>query len=299
MFLAFRTRNFRSLKARARLKRVHDLLSHPLRHKKILRTLSHRNLRPLLVRQPYASIKYLHPHYLALNFNTFDRADAFCHHYAFICDMLPSTAIQSLIETELPMWSQQDADAMHQVSMSLSHPTDNEGELSLNYTFNSAQIYVLSFTIVNGSTLKLGPGVFAFVTRLQGDQNNFDAMRQATRALKDISPAFVLSAVLEGLAIALRIDGLVGISAANQACRERSIRDNTATYDGFFTVLGAAPEPANDDRPTYYKAGFPLPEKSILEVKRGHRSRTKSKRRLRRAISQQALTTMENVIARR
>jgi len=121
-----------------------------------------------------------------------------------------------------------------------------------------------------------------YVARVQGKGRRLDRIRQATKDCQDVSPPAILLAAAEGIAQALDLDLMVGIGAGIQVAPRRSQSDNLVkAYDEFWEAAGGLPVARQ-----MYRLAVPSQEKSILEVKREHRSRTLRKRRFKGAIKE-------------
>jgi len=59
------------------------------------------------------------------------------------------------------------------------------------------------------------------VTRIQGTKNNFDAVRQATKSLSEISPPYALMSALQGFLGAFDVTRMIGVSADQQTCSRK------------------------------------------------------------------------------
>jgi uncharacterized protein VirK/YbjX len=159
-----------------------------------------------------------------------------------------------------------------------------EGEWSLCLLCDGEIIYLSSFTIVPGPVLKIEAENAILVTRQQGTQGMFPMIAQATKDFRDISPQYLLFAVLQGLALALdiRYIGCVpgGRHVANPQPGSSLFR---RAYDDFMLSMGAVGSERG-----FYVLQIPLREKPLKYIKREHRTRTVRKRRYRSLISKEA-----------
>jgi hypothetical protein len=98
-----------------------------------------------------------------------------------------------------------------------------------------------------------------------------------------VSPAAILLAAAEGVAKAFDLDLMIGIGSGNQVAPRASQSDNLVkAYDEFWKTAGGLPVERS-----MYRIAVPSQGKSILEVKRDHRSRTLRKRRFKKAVKEQ------------
>jgi uncharacterized protein VirK/YbjX len=170
------------------------------------------------------------------------------------------------------------------VKMGLSRPWDDEGELSLNFEVNGAVVFILSFTIVPGWVVQSEAHEVVLVSRLQGVKGSYDEIQRATRALYDVAPPALLLAALCGVAEALGIKTMAGITGAMKPefhFYEGEAAHIRQAYDGFFTELGAT-----KGRADFYLGPMPPPEKPLTAIKQGHKIRTRKKRAFKREIAQ-------------
>lgn len=300
LILIVKTRNYSSLKNIERLLSIIDLASNPSRHMKVMKAIGAKELHPVLLKQPQAPIKYLHRRYLALDLSTSQRAAMFCYHYQYASMYFSQSLVEQVLSSDLQLWSYSDSDHTHRIGLKLSHFIDNEGELTAEYIFDATPIFAISFTIINASIIGLMAEPVLFVTRVQGMRDNFTAVRQATKLLKEISPPFAIIAALQGFTTAFAIRGLIGVPVEQQVCFDNPGGKNELLYDRFFEALGAITLAELDPPSTrdaaaarrhggYFYVSLPSPEKPIMNIERSHRRRTVAKRKFRRQISDMAL----------
>jgi uncharacterized protein VirK/YbjX len=276
--------------------RLLKLLSNPLRHIRVFRTLNSSEFRQILPKQPQASRKYLLPFYLTLDLNTAQRADAFCHHYEFVREQFSEYAVRKILNDDFELWSHSETDSNHRIAVRFSHPIDSEGEFSVEYAFDNKPIYLISFTLIGGHILGITAETVCLVTRIQGTKDNFDAVRQATKSLGEISPAFALMSALQGFLGAFEVKRMIGVSAEQQACSKKTGFVPEAyvhLYQAHGGIRLAELQASVEGAPAavhggYYAMSIPTAEKPISQIKQHHRSRTLAKRRRRKQIRDSA-----------
>jgi len=232
----------------------------------------------LLKIQPKFIYKYLSP-YTALSFSRPMRLAAILNHYQFLVERVTPHFFAALTRSPV-LWQQCGPD---QLAITLSYPTCTgyEGELSLNFSVDGVVVQVISFVIVPGRLVGSASAQALFICQVQGTRNA-PLLRHATKALHDITPATLLVHAAHGLASALGIGQLVGISTEEQLCRDKISFD----YASFWQQFEGQRTAAN----LFLLAG-PAAEKPIQQIKSNHRARTLRKRlakqQLRLAVAQQ------------
>jgi uncharacterized protein VirK/YbjX len=265
----------------ARLKRVCDLISHPVRHRRVAQALNKPAYRGIRMRQPQLSIKYLHSRYLVRGISTDDRASTMIHHYNFLEKSFSPTFTDAFLNKEACLWDYPTDAGRHRAVLKFSDPTDNEGELTIEYQFEGALIYLLSFSLAPGSLVGLPAETVILLTRLQGTRKDFELLRSAMKSLRGLSAPVVLVAVLHGLADALGLRMLVGVCAQAQVCYyDGQPSVFLAAYDDFFASLGGSRITSK-----FYALALPLVEKPLEEVKSNNRARTRAQRDLKKSIT--------------
>ena len=233
----------------------------------------------LLKIQPKFIYKYLSP-YTALSFSRPMRLAAILNHYQFLVERVTPDFFAALSCSPV-LWQQQCGP--DQLAITLSYPTCTgyEGELSLNFSVNAVVVQVISFAIVPGRLVGSASAQALFICQVQGTRNA-PLLRHATKALHDITPATLLVHAAHGLASALGIGQLVGISTEEQLCRDKISFD----YASFWQQFEGQRTAAN----LFLLAG-PAAEKPIQQIKSNHRARTlrkrQAKQQLRLAVAQQ------------
>ncbi|GLS17839.1 hypothetical protein GCM10007874_08540 [Labrys miyagiensis] len=264
-----------------RIKRVCDLFSHPVRHRRVAKALSKPVFRNILKRQPQLTIKYLHYRHLVRGISTDERAATMIHHYDFLGAKFASAFVATVLDKEACLWDYPTEAGRHRVVLKFSDPTDNEGELTFEYQFEGVLIYLLSFSFAPGSLAGLPAETVVLLTRLQGTKSDFELLRTAMKSLRGLSAPAVLIAALHGLADGLGLVTILGVSAEAQVCYyDGQPSVFVAAYDDFFTSLGGSKLTSK-----FYALALPLVEKPIDEVKSNNRSRTRAQRDLKKSIA--------------
>jgi len=229
---------------------------------------------------PVFAVKYLTPDYLAQGFTVKERATCFLHHYEHLHAALPDRILRQTLHEDITIHEFPDADGRFSLTMGLSRPYDEEGELSLHLRVDGEIVFVLSFTIVPGSVVQSPAAENLLITRLQGVKGCYSQISLATRSLHSVAPAALLLAALQGIAEAFGIGEIAAISAARQTSYSHGCATSfKEAYDDFFDELGMSKTAAG-----FYRASVPLPAKPLASIKQGHKLRTKEKRAFKRRI---------------
>jgi uncharacterized protein VirK/YbjX len=265
--------------------RLLDLLLHPRRFMAVRRALAPTRLAMAYPRTPF---KYLGVH-LARSLSVADRAAILAHHYSHLNLRVAAPSLSKLLFDTLPLWHTCRQSVDFDICLRLSQPDDREGELSLTFHADSTNVFVLSFTICPGKVFGIAAEQVLLVSRLQGRKRCFEQIKGICKLLDDISPAAMLIAALAGIAHALDIQHMVGISADNQVARTPA----KSLYDDFWTTLGARPLHGH-----FFHVALPLPEKPLNRIKQHHRARTANKRRFKKQITDHVCGEFRRHLAR-
>jgi uncharacterized protein VirK/YbjX len=244
---------------------------------------------------PRFGFKFLTDDYLARGFTVSESAACFLHHYKRLHQLLPHRLLRPLLEEEVTLHVIPDTADRFALTMGLSRPYDNEGELTLRLRVEGEIVYVLSFTIVPGWVAGSAAAETLLITRLQGIRGRFPQIGIATRAMHDVAPVRLLLAALQGVADAFGIPAI----AAVPAVRQTSYKDGSQlafyeAYDIFFAELGLSRSSTG-----FFFADVPIPEKPIASIKRGHRLRARKKRAFKLQIQQACARFLESSVLNR
>jgi uncharacterized protein VirK/YbjX len=249
----------------------------------VLRLLSRPEYMRLAQTSPRFAVKFHGLDYLARGLTTNQRVACFLHHYRRLPDGLPARSLSSVLFKDVTVDEIREGGHRFGVTLGLSRPWDYEGEMSLNFEVNGQLVFILSFTIVPGWVVQSEFNEVLLISRLQGVKGRFAEIQLATRTLCDVAPPAMLVGALCGLADAYGIEGMAGINAQMKPefhlCPGEAAHIHRA-YDAFFTEIGATLAPSG-----FYLSPIPLPEKPMSLIKKGHKTRTREKRALKRKVA--------------
>lgn len=274
---------------RVALWRIPGLLANPAGHARLLRILQSKEVMYVTQHHPKLVYKYLSGNYLARHLSIGRRLIMQTHHYEFTRTRMHAGFLRNVFADRPLIW--QDASKDHRFRITLSFPfsphhvnrvADHEGDLSLIFAMDDLPLYTLCFSVVPGRVVSVDRQDVLFLGRLQGADGRFEHIRQATRVLHDISPKDILLAALQGVANALGIDVIVGVSNAEQLSKSRGPRVEHVVfdYDSFWAALHAQRTVDN-----LFVLSLPMPEKPIETIAQKHRGRTLRKRRYKDSVS--------------
>lgn len=229
---------------------------------------------------PRFSFKYLAPDYLVQGFSSYARVSSFLHHYKRLYATLPDRVLRQIMQMEVTLHEIPAKDNRFALTMGLSRPYYKEGELSLNFHVDGELVFLLSFTIVPGWVVKSEAAETLLITRLQGMKGCYRQIYLATKALHDVSPAALLLAALQGVAMAFGIGEFAAVSAVRQTSyTEDSAAVFKKAYDDFFAETGMTQNACG-----FFVSPIPIEDKPLTFIKKGHKLRTKEKRAFKQSI---------------
>lgn len=268
------------LKLFARLHRFGDVIANPDRHLRVRKAVAWDRIKFIRHLQPRIEFKYLHPKYLIKGLPTDEKAKIFIHHYEFLQHFLSDEFAISILSEGVDLWSYDGESGCHAIKLVFSHPTDNEGELTLEYQFGPDLIYLMSFSFASGALVERPEQTIVLLTRIQGVAKDFEAVRQAMKDLRGLSAASLLMAALQGIALGIGAKSILSVCADSQVC----LTDATSAvfinaYDKYLSDLGA--ERYSEK---FFLLNVPLVERPLEEVKSSNRSRVRFQRERKRDL---------------
>ncbi len=253
------------------LRAVRVVLNLPA-HFKLNRLMNSPSLQALIKHQPRLGYKYL-GNYLANNLSRQARLGILYNHYDYLTQRVQSSFFTSLL-TGMPLWQDcREEDGVMSIQLTFPSGIDFEGDLALTFAHNGVPLYNISFVVAPGRYVHSPQEQVLFVSRIQGTRN-FELIRQCTKSCHDITPAAILIAALQGVAAALNVNFLVGIST-----EERLYDTITFDYNSFWESFQA--ERTQDN---LFFLALPLVKTPIELIKGKRRERTLRKRQYKDEI---------------
>ena len=255
-------------------------------------------LRDVLDHYPHSSFKNLPPHELinqylfSLAFSPEQRLETLTFQYKFLHHRLAFLQREIMIERGILCWEKNFENCCHSIALKISQKYESEGCLSLQYSVDDKDIYLIAFTICPGTHFGFDNRSVALVSRLQGTKGRHDEIANASKQLLDIFPASALMSALEGFCQSIGIDKIIGIAAKNQVSFiQKDYEQAKAQYDGFWKTFEAGIVEETGD----YLIPVPFVFKPSSLIRSKFRKRTLAKRTMRRNISEIAQTNFNLV----
>jgi uncharacterized protein VirK/YbjX len=202
-------------------------------------------------------------------------------HYRWMSERFAPAALAAMLGGRIEIWSA-TFDGVAYAFMAFVEPfCAREGAFTLELYANGTTLYGLSFTVVPGRLFEREEDAVFLVSRIQGRPDRYEEIKSATRAMADVSPRAALFAVLAGVAQAVGINLVLGVSAENfinylPQNREALERQ----YDAFYQSLEASGPQSG-----IYVVDLRAEPKPVTEIKAGHRIRTRRKRQFKQQLA--------------
>jgi uncharacterized protein VirK/YbjX len=228
---------------------------------------------------PGITTRYLAP-YLCKSLSLRQRRDALLGQFALLDRALNDRFFLDLGDPGgVGLWTGGAAAGAYAIGLTLNTKLGGEGDLTLGFLSGEAALCELSFSITRLPTVSGDGAAAMFVARIQGASGCYDAIRQATRDCGDISPAHLLVAAADGLAAALSLDRIYGVSNDEQLSKSSDAKDGCLfDYDEFWSAL------SGERLGGWYRFDAPLGHKPLSQAPIEHRRRIKRKRRFKQQL---------------
>lgn len=251
----------------------------------------HRRLKRLLNQPDLATLRARHPEilyrpyrrYLASSFGKSRRRAALFHHYSRVSACVSATFFQQLLLHRPSLWQQQLGAVDFAIRISFAPALHHEGDLQLIFEVDSQPLYYLAFSITPGWLVDCAAADALLIARVQGVAGNFEAIRRATKACRDVTPPALLVSALQGIASALSVQVIAGVTNQEQLTAnidaDRNVRFD---YNAFWATYPGSASPG------FHLISLPLRQRPLSEVDATHRRRTRLKRHFKRQIADAA-----------
>lgn len=272
-------------------------------HQELVRVIDQPCTRAVRAQFPRVQYRYTLP-YLSTSLVWEERWAALKSHYAFVNEaFLPEFSTRVLADT-LEIWHQPTEDGRRMsVSVQGLCPVTRhrEGELTLCFKVDGSPIYRISFSVVRCAALNLDRATtlacsthILYVGRVQGASGAMDEIRKVTGLLGDVAPQDLLMSVLLGVASALGINAVIGVSDETCVSHETIAQsDSSFSYAHFWAKYGARSLARGHNL-----VSLPLQEKPISEIASKHRKRTLRKREFKREVAMQCEAALRAMMQR-
>ncbi|MDR3629201.1 MAG: DUF535 family protein [Desulfocapsaceae bacterium] len=244
-------------------------------HFKLRKTLSSLHRHRLLC--PRVKVYYLFD-YLSVSLTTRKKLKIINCHYAFLQRTFPFHIIKKIYGDGLTFWSETREGNSYEISLKTPSPFEREGPLLLDFTMNGTALYCMGFSFAPGKCFGVRERIILFISRIQGYAGRLKEISVCTKAFGENKPSTLLLSIVEGMALGLGVESLIGISTNNQlACLTA---DYARNYDRFWESFESTKISSGD-----YYLELPLKNKDLFLIPSKHRRRTLKKRATRREIA--------------
>ena len=238
-------------------------------HFALLRILRHPKLRVLMSEHPQLVYRPFR-RYLAKSFGTKQRRQILAAHHLYLTDRLSESFFALIARKKIRLWQLCMGEQTYSITLSFSGHFHHEGDLLLEFQLDSLTLYQLGFAIAPGHVLGSAHKQVILIARLQGAAKQVAFIRHAAKVCKGNAPSHILIAALQGIAGALCIERMAGVSNSEQ------LTANCAKvyfdYDKFWGSILAR------ETGRFFQMSVPLDERPLGEIAITHRRRTRLKR---------------------
>lgn len=247
-------------------------------HWGLLRILRHPKLRAFMSQHPQLAYRPFRT-YLARSFGKKQRRQILAAHYLYLSDRLSESFFSLTARRKIRLWQLCVDQQTYSITVSFSGQTHCEGDLLLEFQLDGLPLYHLGFAIAPGHVLGSTAKHMILIARLQGVREQFALIRHATKACLDNAPSHVLISALQGIAGALRIERMAGVSNSEQLkANDPKISQLYFDYDKFWRSILAC------ETGRFFQMSVPLDERPLGDIAIAHRRRTRLKRRFKAEV---------------
>lgn len=252
------------------------------RHPELKKLLTAPYFASLLSVSPKITKQYLASH-LVRSFDVQERLAAVIHHYEFIKTLFKPTLFKMLLDGGMPVWTRSvESDEFRLI---LKHNIQHfyEGDILLILFHDDLQLFQVSCSVVSGTSLGMGDGDILLLGSAQGVKSDHDELKYVVKASDGVAPSHLVMAAARGVAQAIGVSGIAGVSNADQIVKtQKRATSFSFDYDAFWPMFGGE---LNE------KGIFVIPvetfEKPLLDIPRTHRRRSRKKREFKAVVTQE------------
>jgi uncharacterized protein VirK/YbjX len=218
--------------------------------------------------------------YLVSSFTKKARRAVLIEHYLYLLNRVSNTFFFEILRNRPRLWQRTVGSNVVAINLSFTGKLQHEGDLLLEFEQNCVPLYHLSCSIAPGYLVGSSVAQVFLIARVQGVAGELDAIRHATKICLDIAPPYLLMAVLQGIAEALHIGLIAGVTNEEQLTANiDASRIVYFDYDDFWRAhLGA-------ESTKFYLMPVPIADKPLALITSGHRRRTRFKRRFKSEVT--------------
>lgn len=251
-------------------------------HLKLIHVISLPHARALAHRHHRLAYRYLNP-YLAKRFCKSVRLEALTNHYEYLQGRVNDNFLIRVYEERPTVWGESIEGHLYSIQLCFPSEHDCEGDMRLDFKRESTVLYTLTFTITPGRLVDAEDRQVLLITAIQGASKKIELIKEATKICNDTSPAHLLLAAAQGVALSLGISAVAGVGTAQQISREDGDESSFVfDYDHFWESFTG-----EEVKKDFYLVPVPFREKPIELVKANRRSRAIRRRELRGRVTEQ------------
>ena len=236
----------------------------------------------------WTTTRYLKP-YIGHSLTHGERRDIVMTQARHLREHARRSLFLELLRPRQPLW--RSAERCYSIWLSADRSGHLEGDFDLTFKLDGAAIYTLSFSIGPNLADPAAGDVAMLVGRVQGERGRLEDIRLATKTLNGISPAALLVSAAEGIALALNLSHICGVSGAEQLSRQRP-RAEYFDYDSFWESLSGRRIGG------WYQFDAPFPHMPTSQTATHHRRRTRQRRLFKDAVRQEVRAAFAERFAR-
>ena len=232
--------------------------------------------------RPFLPHGFLKAPYLARTFSQAQKYQGFCTNYMYLNHFISPQALDGLFGKYVVLLTTKSDDAEYRIELTFNEGARNEGEICVRFKSDDQTLFATEFSIVPGALVGVAERHVILIAHMQGWGGTLGQHQAATKAMRDIAPQAVLFAAVQGIARALKISVIAGVSARNQVCfDDAKAALFEGAYDGFYRSIGAS-------GPTdgFYHYRMLAPDEVKPMATAGHRRRTRLRRKVKEEISE-------------
>ncbi|MEI8185749.1 MAG: DUF535 family protein [Chlorobiaceae bacterium] len=198
--------------------------------------------------------------------------------------------INNLTINPVFIWSL--SDSINKFGITLSVPQSiKEGMISLIYTFNDEDVFVLKYSIIPGCIVQSLSDNVIFISVMQLVKNKKDIYQQCICKNFGTTPQRNLFYALLGIAKRLNIAEIYCVNAESQVYFQKDNLSFYETYNNFINTFDTV-----ELRNSYYLLKLPYNEKPIQSITSSHRRRAKVRRKFNQDIQDSVYMSFDSII---
>ncbi|MFL6676152.1 MAG: DUF535 family protein [Massilia sp.] len=228
--------------------------------------------------------------YLAKNLSLRERVECILAHYRFEeASFSPTYKLKVYRSGGLMLWSKLVGETHCALHLVLADRYAAEGDLSITLTVNGEVLHSIDFSWVCGKFAGSKAAMLPFVSANQGRWRRDHHVHDKFNATFPLSaPNFFCYAAMQGLAQAIGVTEVIGVSSELQVCYSSDdVKHFHNAYEAFWEAVGGVAL-----APRGYRLPVPQPMKPLSEVAAKHRKRSALRRAALKEISDAAFAVI-------